>query len=163
MIYFDRIEVVNMLVPSAGRNCSKVPYFVNSLALSATLHYNHLTVAFVFLICSCGYCEELHCWLWQNSNFQQDPPWTEPVLQCAHTTGGLHWVVWWVCHEMESLNWTLDTESLSYMLCIHTACDFCFADIIDENLKTALQKDLNAMAPGLTIQVPFLHTYRVEE
>lgn len=28
-----------------------------------------------------------------------------------------------------------------------------FADIIDENLKTALQKDLNAMAPGLTIQV----------
>ncbi|XP_023183589.1 erlin-1-like [Xiphophorus maculatus] len=25
-------------------------------------------------------------------------------------------------------------------------------DIIDENLKTALQKDLNAMAPGLTIQ-----------
>uniref|UniRef100_H3CHB0 ER lipid raft associated 1 n=1 Tax=Tetraodon nigroviridis TaxID=99883 RepID=H3CHB0_TETNG len=26
------------------------------------------------------------------------------------------------------------------------------ADIIDENLKTALQKDLNAMAPGLTIQ-----------
>lgn len=30
---------------------------------------------------------------------------------------------------------------------------WCFADIIDENLKTALQKDLNAMAPGLTIQV----------
>lgn len=29
----------------------------------------------------------------------------------------------------------------------------CPADIIDENLKTALQKDLNAMAPGLTIQV----------
>lgn len=33
-----------------------------------------------------------------------------------------------------------------------TVC-WCFADIIDENLKTALQKDLNAMAPGLTIQV----------
>ena len=32
-----------------------------------------------------------------------------------------------------------------------------FADIIDENLKTALQKDLNVMAPGLTIQV-FKHT-----
>lgn len=29
----------------------------------------------------------------------------------------------------------------------------CLADIIDENLKTALQKDLNVMAPGLTIQV----------
>ena len=26
-------------------------------------------------------------------------------------------------------------------------------DIIDENMKIALQKDLNAMAPGLTIQV----------
>lgn len=32
----------------------------------------------------------------------------------------------------------------------------CLADIIDENLKTALQKDLNVMAPGLTIQV-FIH------
>lgn len=31
---------------------------------------------------------------------------------------------------------------------------FSFVDIIDENLKTALQKDLNCMAPGLTIQVP---------
>lgn len=30
---------------------------------------------------------------------------------------------------------------------------FFLTDIIDENLKTALQKDLNAMAPGLTIQV----------
>lgn len=38
------------------------------------------------------------------------------------------------------------------MLYIETVC-CCFADIIDENLKTALQKDLNAMAPGLTIQV----------
>jgi hypothetical protein len=27
------------------------------------------------------------------------------------------------------------------------------ADIIDENMKIALQKDLNEMAPGLTIQV----------
>lgn len=33
-----------------------------------------------------------------------------------------------------------------------------FADIIDENLKTALQKDLNVMAPGLTIQV-FKHMH----
>ncbi|CAF87292.1 unnamed protein product, partial [Tetraodon nigroviridis] len=35
------------------------------------------------------------------------------------------------------------------------------ADIIDENLKTALQKDLNAMAPGLTIQVakPLVYCY----
>ena len=32
-----------------------------------------------------------------------------------------------------------------------------FTDIIDENLKIALQKDLNCMAPGLTIQV---HTRR---
>lgn len=39
------------------------------------------------------------------------------------------------------------------MLGIQTTVVFCFADIIDENLKTALQKDLNGMAPGLTIQV----------
>ena len=46
------------------------------------------------------------------------------------------------------------------MLCIQTACDFRFADIIDENLKTALQKDLNSMALGLTIQVAiYTHTH----
>lgn len=39
------------------------------------------------------------------------------------------------------------------MLRIQTAAVFCLADIIDENMKTALQKDLNVMAPGLTIQV----------
>lgn len=38
------------------------------------------------------------------------------------------------------------------MLCIDMVC-WCFADIIDENLKIALQKELNVMAPGLTIQV----------
>lgn len=39
------------------------------------------------------------------------------------------------------------------VLCTQAAVVCCLADIIDENLKTALQKDLNAMAPGLTIQV----------
>lgn len=38
---------------------------------------------------------------------------------------------------------------------------FFLTDIIDENLKTALQKDLNVMAPGLTIQV-FRHTWTVK-
>lgn len=38
------------------------------------------------------------------------------------------------------------------VLCIEMVC-WCFADIIDENLKIALQKELNVMAPGLTIQV----------
>ena len=30
---------------------------------------------------------------------------------------------------------------------------YCLTDQIDENLKIALQKDLNAMAPGLSVQV----------
>lgn len=38
-------------------------------------------------------------------------------------------------------------------------CVFVLADIIDENLKTALQKELNVMAPGLTIQVFHLLVY----
>ncbi len=38
-------------------------------------------------------------------------------------------------------------------------CRFCLTDIIDENLKIALQKDLIAMAPGLTIQVWFLSVW----
>lgn len=37
--------------------------------------------------------------------------------------------------------------------CVFELLFFCFPDVIDENLRTALQKDLNAMAPGLTIQV----------
>lgn len=43
------------------------------------------------------------------------------------------------------------------VLCTQMALVCFLADIIDENLKTALQKDLNVMAPGLTIQV-FKHT-----
>lgn len=43
----------------------------------------------------------------------------------------------------------------TFVIDLHLCC-FCLTDIIDENLKTALQKDLNAMAPGLTIQVWFL-------
>lgn len=30
---------------------------------------------------------------------------------------------------------------------------FAFLDQIDENLRTAIQKDLNVMAPGLSVQV----------
>lgn len=39
------------------------------------------------------------------------------------------------------------------VLCTRMALVCCFADIIDENMKIALQKELNVMAPGLTIQV----------
>lgn len=45
-------------------------------------------------------------------------------------------------------------KTLNTIPCVCKDVVVCFlADIIDENLKTALQKDLNAMAPGLTIQV----------
>lgn len=52
-----------------------------------------------------------------------------------------------MCSFLKSLK--CDTQHVVYS----NSCCFCLADIIDENLKTALQKDLNAMAPGLTIQV----------
>uniref|UniRef100_A0A672G122 Erlin-1 n=1 Tax=Salarias fasciatus TaxID=181472 RepID=A0A672G122_SALFA len=87
MIYFDRIEVVNMLVPSAGT--ALVDIVRNYTAdYDKTLIFN-----------------KIH-------------------------------------HE------------LNQFCSVHTLQEVYIElfDIIDENLKTALQKDLNAMAPGLTIQ-----------
>lgn len=55
------------------------------------------------------------------------------------TTVYLNDVTWFWCTSVKGL--------------LKCFCAFCVLDIIDENLKTALQKDLNAMAPGLTIQV----------
>ncbi|XP_051946457.1 erlin-1-like isoform X1 [Xyrauchen texanus] len=84
MIYFDRIEVVNMLVPSA----------VVDIVKNFTADYDK-TLIF----------NKIH-------------------------------------HE------------LNQFCSVHTLQEVYIElfDIIDENLKTALQKDLNAMAPGLTIQ-----------
>uniref|UniRef100_A0A8C1FAV9 Erlin-1 n=2 Tax=Cyprinus carpio TaxID=7962 RepID=A0A8C1FAV9_CYPCA len=85
MIYFDRIEVVNMLVPSA----------VVDIVKNYTADYDK-TLIF----------NKIH-------------------------------------HE------------LNQFCSVHTLQEFLLCHlfyIIDENLKTALQKDLNAMAPGLTIQ-----------
>ncbi|CAM4726852.1 unnamed protein product [Leuciscus chuanchicus] len=84
MIYFDRIEVVNMLVPSA----------VLEIVKNYTADYDK-TLIF----------NKIH-------------------------------------HE------------LNQFCSVHTLQEVYIElfDIIDENLKTALQKDLNAMAPGLTIQ-----------
>uniref|UniRef100_A0AAQ5Y592 Erlin-1 n=1 Tax=Amphiprion ocellaris TaxID=80972 RepID=A0AAQ5Y592_AMPOC len=84
MIYFDRIEVVNMLVPSA----------VVDIVRNYTADYDK-TLIF----------NKIH-------------------------------------HE------------LNQFCSVHTLQEVYIElfDIIDENLKTALQKDLNAMAPGLTIQ-----------
>uniref|UniRef100_A0AAX7U2G3 Erlin-1 n=1 Tax=Astatotilapia calliptera TaxID=8154 RepID=A0AAX7U2G3_ASTCA len=87
MIYFDRIEVVNMLVPSAG--AALVDIVRNYTAdYDKTLIFN-----------------KIH-------------------------------------HE------------LNQFCSVHTLQEVYIElfDIIDENLKTALQKDLNVMAPGLTIQ-----------
>lgn len=106
MIYFDRIEVVNMLVTSAGTITEVpclIPYLVQLLNLWTPQHSSSLTVAYVYY-CSGGHCKELHCWLWQNSHLQQDSPWTEPILQCAYITGGLHWIVWWVHLKLEMLH-----------------------------------------------------------
>ncbi|KAG5855718.1 hypothetical protein ANANG_G00052100 [Anguilla anguilla] len=85
MIYFDRIEVVNMLVPSA----------VIDIVKNYTADYDK-TLIF----------NKIH-------------------------------------HE------------LNQFCSVHTLQEVYIElfDIIDENLKTALQKDLNVMAPGLTIQV----------
>uniref|UniRef100_A0A8C5H515 Erlin-1 n=1 Tax=Gouania willdenowi TaxID=441366 RepID=A0A8C5H515_GOUWI len=89
MIYFDRIEVVNMLVPLAGTQCALVDIVRNYTAdYDKTLIFN-----------------KIH-------------------------------------HE------------LNQFCSVHTLQEVYIElfDIIDENLKTALQKDLNMMAPGLTIQ-----------
>ncbi|KTG39769.1 hypothetical protein cypCar_00001201 [Cyprinus carpio] len=56
-----------------------------------------------------------------------------------------------------SVQTTLQTDEIKNVPCgtsVHTLQEVYIElfDIIDENLKTALQKDLNAMAPGLTIQ-----------
>lgn len=81
-----------------------------------------------------------------------------------------------ICQTIYSAKYTVNFQlfmwALKFLLChlFHLWCPltrrtfvidshlwcFCLTDIIDENLKTALQKDLNAMAPGLTIQVWFL-------
>uniref|UniRef100_A0A8C2KMW3 Erlin-1 n=1 Tax=Cyprinus carpio TaxID=7962 RepID=A0A8C2KMW3_CYPCA len=85
MIYFDRIEVVNMLVPSA----------VVDIVKNYTAAYDKKLIF-----------NKIH-------------------------------------HE------------LNQFCSVHTLQEFLLCHlfyIIDENLKTALQKDLNAMAPGLTIQ-----------
>uniref|UniRef100_A0A8C1UUG4 Erlin-1 n=2 Tax=Cyprinus carpio TaxID=7962 RepID=A0A8C1UUG4_CYPCA len=86
MIYFDRIEVVNMLVPSAGKMVDIVKNYTADY--DKTLIFN-----------------KIH-------------------------------------HE------------LNQFCSVHTLQEVYIElfDIIDENLKTALQKDLNVMAPGLTIQ-----------
>uniref|UniRef100_A0A8C9RVA1 Erlin-1 n=1 Tax=Scleropages formosus TaxID=113540 RepID=A0A8C9RVA1_SCLFO len=86
MIYFDRIEVVNMLVPSAGKLVDIVRNYTADY--DKTLIFN-----------------KIH-------------------------------------HE------------LNQFCSVHTLQEVYIElfDIIDENLKIALQKDLNVMAPGLTIQ-----------
>uniref|UniRef100_A0A8C4DDJ8 Erlin-1 n=1 Tax=Dicentrarchus labrax TaxID=13489 RepID=A0A8C4DDJ8_DICLA len=74
-------------------------------------------------------------------------------------------LIWW-SHEVLDIvrNYTADYDkTLIFNKIHHELNQFCSVhtlqevyielfDIIDENLKTALQKDLNAMAPGLTIQ-----------
>uniref|UniRef100_A0A673AGF1 Erlin-1 n=1 Tax=Sphaeramia orbicularis TaxID=375764 RepID=A0A673AGF1_9TELE len=87
MIYFDRIEVVNMLVPLAGHK-------LVDIVRNYTADYDK-TLIF----------NKIH-------------------------------------HE------------LNQFCSVHTLQEVYIElfDIIDENLKTALQKDLNVMAPGLTIQ-----------
>lgn len=52
MIYFDRIEVVNMLVPSAGRQLCYSAYWV---IVPLRRNYNGS------FCCSGGYRQELHC------------------------------------------------------------------------------------------------------
>lgn len=55
MIYFDRIEVVNMLVPLAGNNSSDLVM----KKVEAELKSTTLTMSPSFF--SGGHCEELHC------------------------------------------------------------------------------------------------------
>uniref|UniRef100_A0A9J8BYE7 Erlin-1 n=1 Tax=Cyprinus carpio carpio TaxID=630221 RepID=A0A9J8BYE7_CYPCA len=105
MIYFDRIEVVNMLVPSAGKSLKGIvhPKIKLMLLFSSTV---------VDIV----------------KNYTADYDKTL-IFNKIH-------------HE------------LNQFCSVHTLQEVYIElfDIIDENLKTALQKDLNVMAPGLTIQ-----------
>uniref|UniRef100_A0A3Q1KCF3 Erlin-1 n=1 Tax=Anabas testudineus TaxID=64144 RepID=A0A3Q1KCF3_ANATE len=108
MIYFDRIEVVNMLVPLAG---TKSSHSFHLLGISVTVVFA-LLYAVVDIV----------------RNYTADYDKTL-IFNKIH-------------HE------------LNQFCSVHTLQEVYIElfDIIDENLKTALQKDLNVMAPGLTIQ-----------
>lgn len=126
MIYFDRIEVVNMLVPSAGttRSYCKSPSFGWNIACASCSTLNNCCIC--SFVCSGGNCEELHSRLWQNSHFQQNSPWTQPVLQRAHITGSLHRAVWWVCsRSKQSVLFHCDAihRSATRALCSFLKCD----------------------------------------
>lgn len=97
MIYFDRIEVVNMLVPSAGKS------LILALIFFLIRGYFVLFMHFICLLFSNWHSEELHCRLWQDSHLQQNSPWAEPVLQRTHTAGGLYRAVRWVTDVSNSL------------------------------------------------------------
>uniref|UniRef100_A0A7N9AT77 Erlin-1 n=1 Tax=Mastacembelus armatus TaxID=205130 RepID=A0A7N9AT77_9TELE len=104
MIYFDRIEVVNMLVPTAGTDV--LISFIVKVSL---------------LVDSSRFVDIVR-------NYTADYDKTL-IFNKIH-------------HE------------LNQFCSVHTLQEVYIElfDIIDENLKTALQKDLNVMAPGLTIQ-----------
>uniref|UniRef100_A0A8P4K9B9 Erlin-1 n=1 Tax=Dicentrarchus labrax TaxID=13489 RepID=A0A8P4K9B9_DICLA len=119
MIYFDRIEVVNMLVPLAG-----MYELFSTLLQKFLIWWSHegqrLCITVVFL--------NLFAVLDIVRNYTADYDKTL-IFNKIH-------------HE------------LNQFCSVHTLQEVYIElfDIIDENLKTALQKDLNAMAPGLTIQ-----------
>jgi len=91
----------------------------------------------MILVHSSWGCQEVHSRLWSNFDIQQSPSWTKPILQLSHATRSVHWVVWSVVPRYVFLS----------------PYPFVIIDRIDENLKNALQTDLDKMAPGLQVQV----------
>lgn len=55
MIYFDRIEVVNMLVPLAGKGKYANEKYTNKCSNKSS------AVRLTFYVFSGGHCEKLHC------------------------------------------------------------------------------------------------------
>lgn len=114
MIYFDRIEVVNYLIPSAGNLTGvqpKTPTSVFILSCSFLFHTwsrrgtdrRGLVVPetcvfsselFVFPLCSVRHSEELHSGLRQSSDLQQGAPRAQSVLQRSLVAGGVYRLVW---------------------------------------------------------------------
>lgn len=105
MIYFDRIEVVNYLIPSAGN--PHQPVCLSSTPCSflfRTWSQRGLVVPgscvfsfselFVFPLCSIRHSEELHSGLRQSSDLQQGPPRAQSVLQRSLVAGGVYRLVW---------------------------------------------------------------------
>lgn len=150
MIYFDRIEVVNILEPGSGEDgCGHGARLRESVpSLNTPTTFGH------------------HFW----PPPQPTPP-VSDIVRRYTVNYDKPLIFQKVHHELNQVNNVVfiglcaQWQSMKAdMACIYTDSKFCSShtlqevyvdlfDQIDENLRTALQKDLTTMAPGLSVLV----------